>query len=98
MRHRLSWTINETSLYLVFLLKKISVLPHRIWRDLSQNVYKVWFPSKSCEHGRRKAFFQGPLVDLYKNFSRGEVVKFVFFYSKLRKQPFLLKFSKHKGI
>jgi len=37
---------------------------------------------------------EGPLVDFSKNFSRSEakVVKFVCSYSKLRKQPFLLKF------
>jgi len=39
-----------------------------------------------------------PLLDCYKIFSSGgdKVVKFVFSYSKLRKQPLLLKFSKSR--
>ena len=49
---------------------------------------------------RQKDFFQGggPLRDFSKIFPGGaEVVKFVFSHRKLRKQHFLLKFSKSKG-
>ena len=42
---------------------------------------------------------EGPLVDFYKNISKGglKVVKFVFSFAKPGKQPFLLKFSKSMG-
>ena len=53
-----------------------------------------------CGHGRRKDFFRGTttLEDFSKVFPGGrpKVVKFVFSHSKLRKQPFLVKFSKSR--
>jgi len=47
-------------------------------------------------HGHRKDFSAEELVDLSQSFSWGgaKVVECVFSHSKLRRQPFLLKFSK----
>jgi len=54
---------------------------------------------KGYMHGSRKDFFQGgALGDFSKVFLGGpEGVKFNFSQSKLRKHPFLLKFSKTEG-
>jgi len=49
-------------------------------------------------HGRQKDFFQeGTIRRFIQNFSRGTKSGFVFFPSKLTKQPFLVKFSKSRG-
>jgi len=44
-------------------------------------------------------FSRGGTRGFFQNFSKGgaKVVKFVFFHSKLKKQPFLLKMSKSRG-
>jgi len=57
------------------------------------------FQTQLCGvHGRRKDFFQGgPLGHFSKIFlGGGNTVKFVFSHLKLRKQPFLVKFSKSR--
>jgi len=63
--------------------------------EINTVFYKNGVLLHACVYGRRKDFFQGEqLVDFSKSFSWGEkVLKFVVYYSKLRKQRFLLKFS-----
>jgi len=54
---------------------------------------------RQSDHGRRNDFFQGGHEGIFPKFSLGrpKVVKFVFSYWKLRKQPVLLRFSKSRG-
>jgi len=47
--------------------------------------------------GVGRIFFRVGTRGFFQNFSRGPNVKFDFSYSKLRKHPFLLKFSKSRG-
>ena len=52
-------------------------------------------------HGHRKDFSQGGSVGVFPKFFPGggpNVVKFVFYPSKLKKQPFLLIISKSRGL
>jgi len=46
-------------------------------------------------HGRRKDFSTGGATGFFRKFFYGgaKVVKFAFYHSKQRKQPFLLKYS-----
>ena len=68
----------------------------RLMKKKFNMVLSFW---QHCHHGRQKDFFHGgALGDFSKIFSGGaKVMKFVFLLSKLRKQPFLLKFSKSRG-
>jgi len=54
----------------------------------------------SHKHGRRKFFSRGSHKGICPIFLQGvaKVVKFLFSQFKLRKQPFLLKFSKSRGV
>jgi len=67
-----------------------------IWCNTTQFFTKMVLLYMFMCMGIGKSFPGGPLVDFSKSFSRDggpKVVKFVFYHSKLRKQPFLLKFS-----
>jgi len=60
----------------------------------------IFFKVLRYRHGRRKDFFQGGAVgDFPKIFPRGgpKVVKFVFYPSKLQKQPFFVNNFKIRG-
>jgi len=59
----------------------------------SQHIWYMW------QHGRRKDFFQGGASRGFsQNFFQGgpKIVKFCFYPSKLKKQPFLLIISKSR--
>jgi len=60
-----------------------------------------FYGKRISRHGRRKDFFQGvPVRNFLKNLSKGgpKVVKFGFYSSKLKKQPFFAKhFRIHGG-
>jgi len=65
---------------------------------VAQVVWFVCFFAKRCVHGRRKDFCMEGTRGFFQYFSRAaKVVKFVFSYSKLRKWPVFLKFSKSMG-
>jgi len=64
--------------------------------EINTIFYKNGVLLHACVYGRLKDFFQGEqLVDFSKSFSRGgKVLKFVFYHSKLRKQPFFAEIFK----
>jgi len=89
-----------------WVLKSQCALNHKRFHRPGLNSGRITFGKvvliitcKTLGHRRRKYFAQGgALGDFSKIFLGGrKVVKFVFSHLKLRKQPFLLKFSKSRG-
>jgi len=65
----------------------------------TNTICDVWLQVLDSMGVGRISSREGPLLDCYKIFSRGgaKVVKFVFFYKKLRKQPFWWNFQNPGG-
>jgi len=68
------------------------VLPDGV---IQHNFYRNGIILHACVHGRRKDFFQEGAIGFFPKVFLGglKVAKFVFYHSKLRKQPFLLSFQ-----
>jgi len=94
MRILRSWLPTRLPVYRACLLKFQKLVKS------TRTVFREYIGKKHVyTHVRRKDFSRGGATRVFSKIFLGgpKVVKFVFSYSKLRKQPFLLKFSKSKG-
>ena len=102
-----AWHLNVSLLreaawvQLNFYYKIVPMIHHQVDGNVADNRQSVVrLLELGCQHGRRKDFFRGGgSRGFYQNFFQGwpKVVKFVFYHSKLKKQPFLLIISNFRG-